>query len=92
MAKENRDEEAPSGDFDRRLERLEAIVDELEGGELGLEPAIERYREGIRLLQECHGLLGRFRRQVEELGREAEESLTPFADDPDAPGGERGER
>ena len=72
--------------FDEQLVRLEAIVAELERGELSLEPAIERYQEGIELLKGCHGLLQGYRRRVEELSGEAEAALSPFAGDPDAPG------
>lgn len=70
--------------FDERLGRLEAIVNELERGELGLETAIERYQEGVELLKGCHGILARFKRRVEELSGEAEAALKPFAGDPDA--------
>ena len=70
--------------FDERLERLEALVAELEEGGLGLEPAIEKYQEGIVLLKSCHQVLSGFRKQVEELTREAEAALRPFAGDPDA--------
>jgi exodeoxyribonuclease VII small subunit len=70
--------------FDERLGRLEAIVSELERGELGLETAIERYQEGVELLKGCHGILARFKRRVEELSGEAEAALKPFAGDPDA--------
>jgi exodeoxyribonuclease VII small subunit len=70
--------------FDERLARLEAIVAELEDGELGLEGALERYREGVELLRGCREQLGGFRRQVEELSDAAEQALRPYADDPDA--------
>ncbi len=72
---------APS--FDARLERLEAIVTELEEAGLPLEPAIERYQEGIELLRQCHGVLRGFQKQVEELTRDAEDALRPFDADPD---------
>jgi exodeoxyribonuclease VII small subunit len=70
-------------DFDGRLERLEAIVRELEGAELGLEPAIERYAEGVELLKACHQSLERHSKRVEQLSADAERSLTPLVDDPD---------
>jgi len=70
-------------DFDTRMERLETIVGELEGGGLALEPAIERYQEGIELLKQCHGVLSGFKKQVEELTKDAEEALRPFESDPD---------
>ena len=80
MASERKAEERG---FDQRLARLEALVAELEQGGLGLEPAIERYQEGIELLKQCHGALAGFRRQVEELTREADEAMRPFEGDPD---------
>lgn len=76
--------------FDERLARLEAIVGQLEQGGLGLEPAIERYQEGIQLLKECHGALDGYRRRVEELTREAETAMRPFEGDPDFADGARG--
>ncbi len=74
----------PEAPFDERLERLEAIVAELEDKRLGLEPAIARYQEGIELLKSCHVQLSGFRARVEELTRGAEHGLRAFADDPDA--------
>ncbi|MDP6520122.1 MAG: exodeoxyribonuclease VII small subunit [Planctomycetota bacterium] len=71
--------------FDERLARLEALVAELEGGGLGLEASMERYREGVALLKGCRTLLAGYERQVEELTREAE--LSAFKGDPDADGG-----
>ena len=75
---------AGEGGFDQRLERLEGIVSELEAGELGLEPAIERYQEGIELLKSCHAQLASYRRRVEELTADAERSLRPYGKDPDS--------
>ena len=72
--------------FDDKLTRLEAIVGELEDGGLALEPAIDRYQEGIELLKQCHGVLLGFQKQVEELTRDAEDALRPFEADPDAAG------
>jgi exodeoxyribonuclease VII small subunit len=80
------------GAFDDKLQRLEKIVGELEQGGLGLEPAIERYQEGIQLLKECHGALETYRRRVEELTRDAEASMRPFEGDPDFPGQAAGAR
>ena len=70
--------------FDERLEKLEGIIAELEGGGLGLEPAIERYQEGIEHLKLAHKTLEAHRARVEELTRDAEGVLRPFDGDPDA--------
>ena len=82
----------PAAAFDDKLQRLETIVGQLEQGGLGLEPAIERYQEGIQLLKECHGALATFRRRVEELTREAEAAMRPFEGDPDLSAEARGPR
>ena len=73
--------------FDGRLSRLEEIVSNLEEGDLELEDAIGRYKEGVALLKGCRELLGRYRAQVEELTGEAQASLRPYEGDPDAPRG-----
>jgi exodeoxyribonuclease VII small subunit len=73
---------APESSFDQRLERLEALVAELENGGLGLEASIARYQEGVQLLRECRTTLESFRKRVEELGTDG--SSAPYAGDPDA--------
>ncbi len=82
-------DDAAEAGFDARLARLEAIVGELEEGGLSLEPAIARYQEGILLLKQCHHTLEGYRRQVEELTREAEDAIRPFDADPDLGAGGR---
>jgi exodeoxyribonuclease VII small subunit len=74
--------------FDARLARLEGLVAEVEGGGLGLEAAIDRYREGVALLRGCRETLASFQKQVEELGQDAAGGSRPYAGDPDiaAPG------
>jgi exonuclease VII small subunit len=42
----------------------------------------------VELLKSCHGILQRYQKRVEELTADAEESLRPFAGDPDAAEGE----
>lgn len=72
--------------FDARLARLEGLVAELEGGGLGLEAAIERYREGVALLRGCRETLTSFQKQVQELGQDAAVAARPYAGDPDVAG------
>ena len=61
--------------FDARLDRMEDLVAELEGGELGLEEAMERFAEGVKLLGGCRESLGGYEKRVEELAAEAEEGI-----------------
>jgi exodeoxyribonuclease VII small subunit len=56
--------------FEEALERLEAIVDGLEGGELALEDALARFEEGVGLTRALGEQLTRAERRVEQLVRE----------------------
>ena len=59
--------------FEEALERLETIVEELEGGSLSLEQSIARYEEGVlRLL-----VLGTAKTRI-ELNRPRVPSRWPF--------------
>lgn len=69
--------------FERAIERLEAIVRALEEGELGLEEALGRYEEGVKLLRHAHTLLERAERRVELLtgvDSEGQPQTEPFDD------------
>ena len=72
--------------FDENLAALEAIVALLDQQTLGLEPALEKYREGVALVKKCQGILTSFQKQVEELS--AEDGTTrPYPNDPDVRAG-----
>jgi exodeoxyribonuclease VII small subunit len=43
--------------FEDLLDKAEAIVSELEGGELDLAKSIDRYQEGLKALKKCYELL-----------------------------------
>lgn len=53
--------------FEDALKRLEEIVHLLEEGEIGLDEALARYEEGVKLLRHAHDLLQRAERQIEIL-------------------------
>lgn len=53
--------------FEESLVELETIVAELEGGELGLEAALERYELGISRLKQCHSQIEKATRKIELL-------------------------
>jgi exodeoxyribonuclease VII small subunit len=81
-------DEAPG--FEASLERLEAIVHELEGGELTLEESLARYEEGMRLSQRLTRTLDEAERRIERLHGEGEAPGTrpfePDAEEPRRPG------
>ncbi len=53
--------------IEKSLERLEAIAMEMEAGELGLEEAMARYEEGMRLSASCEGYLDNVKVRIEKL-------------------------
>ena len=82
--------------FEDALARLEAIVEEMEGGELDLETMIKRFEEGQGLLKFCTKTLGEMEKKVEILVKKDDEVVAePFgetaAETPTDSGGEEGE-
>lgn len=39
--------------FEAALDKLESIVKELEGGELGLDSSIKKFEDGLKMYQDC---------------------------------------
>lgn len=58
---------AGSPSFEARLARLEDLLRGLEGGELGLEEGVERFREGVELLKGLSAALSGAEQRVEDL-------------------------
>ncbi|MEO0531886.1 MAG: exodeoxyribonuclease VII small subunit [Planctomycetota bacterium] len=80
--------EAPEP-FEESLAKLEGIVADLEGGELGLADALARYEEGVGRLKQCHAQLESAERRIELLsGVDADGNpvTTPFDDSATADG------
>src|SRR5207244_8599980 len=53
--------------FEHSLAALEAIVHDLEEGQLGLAEALGRYEQGVKHLQQCYQLLEAAERKIELL-------------------------
>jgi exodeoxyribonuclease VII small subunit len=53
--------------FEQALERLEGIVHLLEEGQIGLDEALGRYEEGVKLLRRAFDLLQQAERRIELL-------------------------
>ncbi len=69
----------PEPSFEGALERLEAIVDRLESGELPLEQALAAFEEGVALSRRCAGELEAAERRIELLvGGEDGNATEPF--------------
>lgn len=53
--------------FEEGLDRLNTIVDELEGGELSLEDSLRLFEEGVALAKKAQAKLDAAEKRVEEL-------------------------
>ena len=74
--------EATAPSFERSLERLEAIVAEMESGNLDLDLMIQRFEEGQKLIALCQTRLTEVERRVEALVKNADGTVTtaPFSE------------
>ena len=53
--------------FEAQLARLEAIVAELEAGDLSLEESLSRFEEGVKLSKQCQVNLNEAEQRVNQL-------------------------
>jgi exodeoxyribonuclease VII small subunit len=53
--------------FEKSLETLEKIVEELESGDLTLDEALARYERGMAAHKECAGILAAAEKRIEVL-------------------------
>jgi exodeoxyribonuclease VII small subunit len=78
---------APELSFEGALARLEAIVAELESGELALERALAAFEEGVALSRRCTSQLDEAERRIERLvGGPGGTQREPFEPDEGEPG------
>ena len=64
--------------FEHSLAELEAIVHDLEDGQLGLAEALARYEQGVKHLKHCYALLTQAEQKIELLTGVADDG-TPIA-------------
>lgn len=57
--------------FEKNLERLDAIVQQLEDADLPLEKALQLYEEGMKLSEVCHKQLEEAEGRIEILMKKA---------------------
>ncbi len=88
MAKPRKsDSPPPASDlsFEAALERLEAVVERLEGGELELEAALAAFEDGVALSRRCAEQLEAAQQRIDVLVREGESWATrPFEEPEEA--------
>lgn len=84
MARKN---QSPPKNFEEALQELERIVAEIEKGEVGLEESLVRYERGCFLIRHCQGVLDGAEKQIEQITRAQDGTLSaePLAGGTPAP-------
>ena len=59
----------PELNFEAAMDRLEAIVDQMESGKMMLEELIVRYEEGMKLVKTCQERLASAEQRIEIITR-----------------------
>lgn len=53
--------------FEEAFYKLEAIVDQMESGEISLDASIKTFEEGMQLIQICTGMLEQAKTRLQQL-------------------------
>ena len=61
--------------FEEALGKLEEMVSQIEAGQISLEESIEKYAEGIKLIQRCRSILETAEKKIEVLTKGPDGSL-----------------
>ena len=70
-------------DLEKSLADLEAIVEQLESGELPLEKSLKEFERGVRLSRECQGALQDAEQRVQVLMGSELQDFSSTGDEPD---------
>lgn len=66
-------------DFEQSLTQLENLVEQLEQGDQSLETALRSFEQGVRLTQDCQGILDQAEQKVQLLVENSGDlTTTPF--------------
>ncbi len=68
--------------FEKAIEKLEGIVDELETGSLSLDKSLTNFEDGMKLAKECDDMLNEATGRVEKIVKEfSGEKITALNED-----------
>ena len=66
-------------DFEKALEELESLVEQLESGDLSLDQSLQQFKRGVELTRHCQGVLDQAQQSVQKLiDNDDEASAVPF--------------
>jgi len=66
-------------DFEKALEELESLVEQLESGDLSLDQSLVQFKRGVELTRHCQGVLDQAQQIVHSLmDSDDEATAVPF--------------
>ncbi|MGK0441476.1 MAG: exodeoxyribonuclease VII small subunit [Pseudohongiellaceae bacterium] len=67
--------------FEKSLDQLEELVEDMEHGDLSLEESLKAFEKGIKLTRDCQSALNQAEQKVQMLVEEDDELTTVDFDD-----------
>ena len=66
--------------FEEALKQLETIAEQIEQGTIGLEESIQKYEEGMSLVQHCREILAKAEFRIQQVQQKSDGSVetAPF--------------
>jgi len=61
--------QSPPKTFEDALRELEALLTQIENGDIGLEESLLKYERGNFLIHHCRGVLNQAEKQIETMGK-----------------------
>ena len=61
--------------FEDALTQLEAIVEQIEQGKIGLEESIVKYEQGMTLVKQCREILSKAEHRIQQLQERGDGTL-----------------
>ena len=76
--------------FEEAMQRLDAIVEAMESGQIGVEDSIAKYEEAMGLAAHCRQILDQAEQRIQKIQLDAagQPQVTPFEPPPEAAGNE----
>lgn len=62
--------------FEQAVEELQALIDRIEQGEIGLEESVKAYQRGVQLLKRCRSVLDVAEQEIKQMTAEGEPKAT----------------
>lgn len=68
-------------DFEKSLTELEALVEQLESGDISLDESLKKFERGVTLTRQCQQMLKSAELRVEQLLEDGSTAPLPDADE-----------